>query len=86
MFSLASIFDLDVRCGDLGATTMETASLDMMMAGVQQREKEESLKIISTFMYRDSRELCREDQRGVGAIQGFEAPELEVAGDLGVRG
>lgn len=34
----------DVRCGDLGATTMETASLDMMMAGVQQREKEESLK------------------------------------------
>ena len=34
----------DVRCGDLGATTMETTSLDMMVAGIQQREKEETLK------------------------------------------
>ena len=44
------------------------------------------LEVISTFLYHDAREQCREDQRGVGAIQGFEAPELEGAGDLRVRG
>lgn len=33
----------DVRCGDLGSTTMETASLDMTVAGVQ-REKRRSQK------------------------------------------
>ena len=41
----------DVRCGDLGATTMETASLDMMVAGVQQREKEESLRVKGSQVY-----------------------------------
>jgi hypothetical protein len=35
----------------------------------------------STFLCQNVREQCQEDQRGVGTIQGSEAPELEVAGD-----
>ena len=42
------------------------------------------LEVISTFMCQAAQEQCREDQRGVGAIQGFEAPELGGAADLRV--
>jgi hypothetical protein len=40
----------------------------------------------STFLYQNVRERCREGQRSVGTIQGFEAPEPEVAGDARIRG
>uniref|UniRef100_M8BUR4 F-box domain-containing protein n=1 Tax=Aegilops tauschii TaxID=37682 RepID=M8BUR4_AEGTA len=36
------------------------------------------LLVISTFMCQNTREQCRKDQRGLGAIQGFEAPNLKV--------